>query len=41
MRNIRTCKFSVYFYETVTQTSHKNINQGIFENNLKNIEQMH
>jgi hypothetical protein len=25
----------VYFYETVAQTSHKNINQGIFENILK------
>jgi hypothetical protein len=29
------------FYETVPQTSHKNINQGIFENVLKNTEKIH
>jgi hypothetical protein len=28
----------VYFYETVAQSSHKTINQGIFENNLRNTE---
>jgi hypothetical protein len=28
----------VYFYETEALTSHKNINQGIFENILKNTE---
>jgi hypothetical protein len=37
-KKIATCKFSVYFYETVAQTSHKNINKGIFENILKNTE---
>jgi hypothetical protein len=38
----KTKRFSgleaVSFYETVAQTSHKNINQGIFENILKNRE---
>ncbi len=29
---------SVYIYETVAQTYHKNVNQGIFENILKNAE---
>jgi hypothetical protein len=38
---ISNCKFSVYYYETVAQTSHKNINQGIFENILKNTEKIH
>jgi hypothetical protein len=28
----------VYVYETVAETSHKKINQGIFEKNLKNAE---
>jgi hypothetical protein len=28
----------VYFHETVAQTSHENINEGIFENVLKNKE---
>ncbi len=36
---ISTGKFSVCSYETVAQTSH--INQGIFENVLKNTEKIH
>jgi hypothetical protein len=41
LSQISTCKISVYFYETVAQSSHNNINQGIFENNMKNIEKIH
>jgi hypothetical protein len=40
-KKISTCTFYVYFYETVAQTSHKNINQGIFENVIKNTEKIH
>jgi hypothetical protein len=40
-QKISTCTFSVYYYETVAQTSHININQGILENILKNTEKNH
>ncbi len=40
-KKMSACKFSVYFYETIAQTSQENINQGIFENNLKNAEKIH
>jgi hypothetical protein len=35
-KKISTCKLSVYFYEKVAQKSHKNINQEILENIVKN-----
>jgi hypothetical protein len=40
-KKISTCKFSVYFYETVAQTYHKNTKHGIFENILTNTGKVH
>ncbi len=31
----------MYFYDTVAQTSYKNMNQGIFGNIVKNTEKIH